>query len=86
MSYISKKKVKTLKWMTSGAEVNVVKNLWSYLQEKVLAREPKNLYDLKKITKEEWEMIDINLIRNLTESFPKRLAMMVQSKGGHIKY
>jgi len=47
---------------------------------------PKNQDDLWRILQEEWLKLDENTIKSLVDSMPRRIAAVIENKGGPTKY
>ena len=47
---------------------------------------PTTIKGLKKVVKEEWERIDIGIVRKCIHSMPTRLKLVIAAKGGVTKY
>ena len=78
--------VEPLKWPACSPDLNPIENLWSILQQRVDVKKPKTKDQLIKVVFEEWEKIDIGIVRNLINSFPKRLKSCLEKNGAPTKY
>lgn len=67
-------------------DLNVIENLWSYLESKLRNHKISNKNDLKEALLLEWERIEPSYCASLVKSMPKRLASVLKSKGLHTKY
>lgn len=73
-------------WPANSPDLNLIENCWAYLQEKVNAREPQNIAQLKEIINEEWERIPDSYINSLYNSWGNRLITVIENNGGITKY
>lgn len=84
--FLQRKRVKVLQWPSMSPDLNPIEHLWGVLKRKVEERQPKNLQQLKEVVLEEWKGIDSEVCRNLVHSMPRRVAAVVENRGGHTKY
>jgi transposase len=73
-------------WPANSPDANGIENLWSILDDRVAARRPKTVDELKRTVKREWRALPLALIRKLIDSQPKRLREIKKAGGGHCKY
>ncbi|CAG8494005.1 1496_t:CDS:1 [Dentiscutata heterogama] len=75
-------------WPPYSPDLNIIEDLWSIIKqrlEKLHEREPAETLDhLWDQVRRIWGMIDINIINNLYESMPERIAAVYKQKGGYI--
>lgn len=86
--WFASKNICLLDWPACSPDCNPIENLWGILAGKVYAngRQFANVNDLKAAIRASWSEIDLNCLKNLTDSMPKRIFAVIQSKGGHTKY
>ena len=75
--------IEILKWPAKIPDLNPIENLWGYLTQKVF-RNKKQLEstdDLEMAIYDAWESIDTKYIKNLIESMPKRIGMVLMNRG-----
>ncbi len=53
--WLKKKHIKVLKWPSQSPDLNPIEILWKELKVRVAKRQPRNLNDLERICKEEWD-------------------------------
>lgn len=78
--------VKVLEWPSQSPDLTPIENLWRELKVKVSARNPTNLKDLERISKEEWAKIPVETCQNLVVNYRRRLESVIASKGYAIDY
>jgi transposase len=86
--WFQKKKVDKLDWPPNSPDMNIIENLWDYLDRKVRLRSPlpRNRDQMWDALVEEWGNIEIDYIKKLYESMPRRVEALLLAKGGHTKY
>ena len=72
-------------WPTKGDDINPMENLWAILDERLQRRRYTTLAGLKKVLREEWDLLGQNIIDNLIDSIPGRLCKIRKALGGAIK-
>ena len=75
-----------LHWPSQYPDLNPIENLWRELKVWVAKRQPRNLNDLEKICKEEWDKIPPEMCANLVANYKKRLTSVIANKGFATKY
>ena len=73
-------------WPSNSPDLNWQENVWEVLDQRVRKRMPTTIKGLKKVVKEEWERIDIGIVRKCIHSMPTRLKLVIAAKGGVTKY
>ncbi len=82
--WLKKKHIKVLEWPSQSLDLNPIENLWRKL--KVWVTQPRNLNDLERICKEEWDKIPPEMCANLVANYKKRLTFVIANKGFATKY
>jgi len=67
-------------------DLNVMEDVWSYLDRKVKAAKIKSIQGLKQKLTREWEKLPWSEIRKSVKSMPSRLAECVELEGGRTHY
>ena len=80
--------VKVLKWPAQSPDLNPIEHLWNHLKRKLgeYESEPAGLDELWVRLQKEWDEIPVEVVRNLIESMPRRVAAIIKAKGGYTKY
>ncbi|KAK6323924.1 hypothetical protein J4Q44_G00062630 [Coregonus suidteri] len=84
--WLKKKHIKVLEWPSQSPDLNPIENLWRELKVRVAKRQPRNLNDLEKICKEEWNKIPPEICANLVANYKKHLTSVIANKGFATKY
>ncbi len=84
--WLKKKQIKVLEWPSQSPDLNPIENLWRELKVRVAKRQPRNLNDLERICKEEWDKIPTEMCANLVANYKKRLTSVIANKGFATKY
>ncbi|KAK6292578.1 hypothetical protein J4Q44_G00371620 [Coregonus suidteri] len=79
--WLKKKHIKVLEWPSQSPYLNLIENLWRELKVRVAKRQPRNLNDLEKICKEEWDKIPPEMCANLVANYKKGLTSVIANKG-----
>ncbi len=75
-----------LDWPSNSPDANPVENIWSIVKRNVEKRKPLNINELRLFLAEEFENIDINVVKNCVMSMKKRRLSLINCKGERIKY
>ncbi len=75
--WLKKKFIKVLEWPSQSPDLNPIENLRRELKVRVAKRQPRNLNDLERICKEEWDKIPPEMCANLVANYRKRLTSVI---------
>ena len=78
--------VKVFDLLGNTPDLNPIKNLWSYMKNKVAEKQPSSAKELVTAIKEVWEKEISTYCASLVKSVPNCLGAIVQEKAGHTKY
>ncbi|RGB25130.1 hypothetical protein C1646_632414 [Rhizophagus diaphanus] len=69
-------------------DLNLIKNLWNYLDHQVHKRKPlpKSKQELINVVQEEWRKISLKMVHHLILSLLIHIKAVIKAKGGHTKY
>ena len=73
-------------WPAQSPDLNPIENLWDHM-ERQLEKTPSTTREgLWNTLQELWSSIPSETITNLVSSMPRRVAAVIEAKGGHTKY
>ena len=80
--------VEVLEWPAQSPDLNPIEHLWRHLKRQLAAydTEPTSIYELWKRVEVEWYNIPVQVCIELIESMPRRVAAVLEAKGGYTKY
>ncbi len=84
--WLKKKHIKVLEWPSQSPDLHPIENLWRELKVRVAKHQPRNLNDLERICKEEWDKIPPEMYANLVANYKKRLTSVIANKAFATKY
>ncbi len=84
--WLKKKHIKVLEWPSQSPDRNPIENLWREQKVRVEKRQPRNLNDLERICKEEWDKIPSEMCANLVANYKKHLTSVIANKGFATKF
>jgi hypothetical protein len=68
--------------------MNIIEYVWEYLDQRVCTCSslPRNQEDIWAVLQEKWAQIEMEYIKNLFQSMPERVAILLKAKGGYTQY
>ncbi len=86
--WFKQKKLDKLDWPASSPDMNIIKNLWEYLEWRVCTQSPlpRNSEEMWVALQEEWKSIEEGYVKRLYQSMPERMAALIKAKGSHTRY
>ena len=86
--WFKRNKIRVLDWASSSPDMNIIEQVWSYLDTMMHSREvqPRNKEEFWEALQEEWYWILNTYISKLYQSMPSRVLALKKAKGGHTKY
>jgi hypothetical protein len=73
-------------WPPNSPDLNLIENVWSYVQAKVDARGCRDFDSFKAAVMEEWEAVPRSVLASLFASMPKRLEKVIDLGGQKTRY
>lgn len=86
LGFFRSNRIKPLEWPPQSPDLNPIENLWAILDNKVEKTGVTNKQTYFSALEKAWNDLDHQHLKNLVESMPKRLQLVIQAKGGHIDY
>ena len=84
--WLEEHEVEVSSWPAQSPDLNPIENLWDYM-ERQLEKTPSTTKEgLWKRLQELWSSIPSETVANLVSSMPRRVAAVIEAKGGHTKY
>jgi transposase len=85
---MKKMQLKVLPWPSQSADLNPIEHLWQHLKSELAkySEPPTSIRQLWDRVEEVWRAIDPEICQNLILSMPRRVAAVLEAKGGHTKY
>jgi transposase len=68
-------------WPGQSPDLNPIENLWSILNKRLEKRKCKTQEELFKCIEDGWNSIPTEILTNLADSMPRRLAAVIANKG-----
>jgi transposase len=80
--------IQSLQWPPNSPDLNPIEHIWYILKTTIQKMEPRPMTIPSTIAaiRKAWNKLDVNILNNLVESMPDRLAAVIQAKGGNTKY
>jgi transposase len=80
--------ISLIDWPGNSPDLNPIENVWNWMKNKLQDSKATSLPQLKQEIKELWtlHMDDIQYLKNLVESMPRRLEAVILNEGNSTKY
>jgi transposase len=86
MKWLEDNNIPVLKWPGNSPDLNPIENAWNLMKDKLAEKNTISVPRLIDEIKILWVHMDAEYFKNLSESMPKRLQMVIKSKGEMTKY
>lgn len=84
--YLKKKHLKIIPWPANSADLNLIENIWSMLDDKLLKFNINNIEQLKNALSMAWLEISSDIVRKLFGSMSTRLRQVIKRRGFACRY
>jgi transposase len=80
--------IQLIKWPGNSPDLNPIENVWSWMKQKLRDSSAKNLDEWRREILELWNlrMDDIQYLKSLVKSMPRRLQEVIDREGWTTKY
>jgi hypothetical protein len=68
-------------WPVNSPDLSVIENVWGIMKNKIAARNPKSIGELRKYLCEEWDALDQATLDGLIRSIPERCRLCIHHGG-----
>ncbi|CAF1559073.1 unnamed protein product [Adineta ricciae] len=80
-NYLQENRISLLQWPANSPDLNIMENIWSIVDNRLLKLPINNIDDLKSALQHVWTEISHNTIEKLFKSMPQRLRQVINFKG-----
>lgn len=85
--YLQAEGIRWIKWPPMSPDLNPIEHLWDELKRKIKSEPaPQSMAELRIRLQYEWDCLPQEVIQNLIDSMPRRLAAVIRARGGPTKY
>lgn len=78
--------ITSLDWPSNSPDLNPIENIWGVMKKKIRKYKHKTIAEFKSNIVKCWNEIKQEHINNIIDSMPKRIKLVLDNKGGSIKY
>jgi transposase len=75
------KGIRILPWPANSPDLSPIENMWSVLKQKVECRAVKSAGDLATVAQEEWNKIDMEIIKRTIDTMGERVSQVINRDG-----
>jgi transposase len=73
-------------WPAQSPDLNPIENVWAELKRRLEGKRSQSLNELWDHSQQAWDSIDESFLENLVNSMPRRMAAVINARGGVTKY
>jgi arsenate reductase-like glutaredoxin family protein len=84
--FFTEQEINMLDWPANSPDLNPIENIWSILKDKVSKRCPESREDVVQFAMEEWDALDMDLIKASILSMPSRIDQVSTRDGKKCDY
>jgi transposase len=81
-----KNNISCLEWPSNSPDLNPIENIWFIVKNNVSRKRTNTSEEFELSIRHELDNIDINIIKNVIKSMPKRIEEVIKNNGDHINY
>lgn len=87
-SWFNDRKIELLWWPARSPDLNPVENIWGIIVRQIYANKKQynSIAELKVAVSEAWENFEMEILKNLVGSMPKRIFQVIERAGGPTDY
>ena len=86
MRFLREHNIETLDWPPQSPDLNLIENMWGCLKEKLESLEIATFAELEAAVIREWGNIPAEVVNNIIDSMPRRMAAVIAARGANTKY
>ena len=73
-------------WPAKSPDLNIIENVWAWLDNKVQERHPKTLQGLRRVVQNVWDTLTPEMLSPYYQSMSARLRAVIRARGGTTRY
>ncbi len=85
-AFLAEQPFSVMDWPGNSLDLNPIENLWNIMKDGLKSKDIGSIPKLQAELKKLWVTLDQAMLRNLSDSMPRRLQMVLNAKGEMTKY